>query len=114
MRLRRWWTVCLHRLATANAGDGIGWMWRGTRKMMCAGWIPKFRGYMPFNGAYVYRDWVIKAFNDDLPYDKFVRYQLAGDLSGREGSEGSSSRDRVSRWRTVAMGSGRARAGASG
>src|SRR5215831_1668475 len=45
---------------------------------------PKFRGYMPFDGAYVYRDWVIKAFNDDLPYDKFVRYQLAGDLTGEK------------------------------
>ncbi|MEM7013885.1 MAG: DUF1549 and DUF1553 domain-containing protein, partial [Verrucomicrobiota bacterium] len=27
-----------------------------------------------------YRDWVIRAFNDNLPYDEFVRYQLAGDL----------------------------------
>ncbi len=27
-----------------------------------------------------YRDWVIKAINDDLPYDQFVRAQLAGDL----------------------------------
>lgn len=26
-----------------------------------------------------YRDWVIQAFNDDLPYDEFVRQQLAGD-----------------------------------
>lgn len=26
-----------------------------------------------------YRDWVIQAFNDDLPYDEFVRRQLAGD-----------------------------------
>jgi len=26
-----------------------------------------------------YRDWVIRAFNDDLPYDRFVRDQLAGD-----------------------------------
>ncbi len=29
--------------------------------------------------AYHYRDFVIKAFNDDLPYDKFVKWQLAGD-----------------------------------
>ena len=28
--------------------------------------------------AYRYRDAVIRAFNDDLPYDEFVRYQLAG------------------------------------
>lgn len=27
-----------------------------------------------------YRDWVIKAFNADLPYDRFVTEQLAGDL----------------------------------
>jgi len=27
-----------------------------------------------------YRDWVIRAFNQNLPYDNFVRYQLAGDL----------------------------------
>jgi hypothetical protein len=29
--------------------------------------------------AYHYRDFVIKAFNQDLPYDTFVRWQLAGD-----------------------------------
>ncbi len=27
-----------------------------------------------------YRDWVIRAFNDDMPYDQFTREQLAGDL----------------------------------
>jgi hypothetical protein len=29
--------------------------------------------------AHRYRDYVIKALNDDLPYDRFVRQQLAGD-----------------------------------
>ncbi|MFQ3592399.1 MAG: DUF1549 and DUF1553 domain-containing protein [Gemmataceae bacterium] len=29
--------------------------------------------------AYRYRDWVIRAFNADLPYRDFVRWQLAGD-----------------------------------
>jgi hypothetical protein len=29
---------------------------------------------------WIWRDWVIKAFNDNLPYDRFVREQLAGDL----------------------------------
>jgi hypothetical protein len=27
-----------------------------------------------------YRDWVIRAFNDDLPFDNFIKYQVAGDL----------------------------------
>jgi hypothetical protein len=29
--------------------------------------------------AHRYRDWVIQAFNDNLPYDTFVQWQLAGD-----------------------------------
>ncbi len=29
--------------------------------------------------AWRYRDWVIKAFNDDLPYNEFVQLQIAGD-----------------------------------
>jgi len=30
--------------------------------------------------AWYYRDYVIKAFNDDLPYDAFMRQQVAGDV----------------------------------
>jgi len=40
---------------------------------------PMGRGFAPYPNAYLYRDWVVKAFNDDLPYDQFVRAQLAGD-----------------------------------
>jgi hypothetical protein len=29
--------------------------------------------------SYTYRDWVIRALNEDLPYDRFVSYQLAAD-----------------------------------
>src|SRR5262245_44380422 len=32
-----------------------------------------------YPGGYRYRDWVVRAFNDDLPYDKFVMEQIAGD-----------------------------------
>jgi cytochrome c553 len=41
---------------------------------------PNPRGYHPYPNAYVYRDWVVQAFNDDMPYDQFVRAQIAGDL----------------------------------
>ncbi|HYL74392.1 MAG TPA: PSD1 and planctomycete cytochrome C domain-containing protein [Bryobacteraceae bacterium] len=41
---------------------------------------PMRRGYNPYPFAYLYRDWVIKAFNDDMPYDLFVKAQLAADL----------------------------------
>ncbi|HUQ95375.1 MAG TPA: PSD1 and planctomycete cytochrome C domain-containing protein [Bryobacteraceae bacterium] len=34
----------------------------------------------PLPNAYRYRDWVVDAFNKDLPYDKFVKAQIAGDL----------------------------------
>jgi len=34
----------------------------------------------PVREAYKYRDWVIRAFNQDLPYDQFLKQQIAGDL----------------------------------
>jgi cytochrome c553 len=33
----------------------------------------------PYPNAFRYRDWVIAAFNNDMPYDQFVRAQIAGD-----------------------------------
>jgi hypothetical protein len=33
-----------------------------------------------FRSTWPYRDWVIQAFNDNMPYDRFVTEQLAGDL----------------------------------
>ena len=34
----------------------------------------------PKTDAWQYRDYVIRAFNQDLPYDRFVKEQIAGDL----------------------------------
>ena len=33
-------------------------------------------------GAWIYRDYVVRAFNNDVPYDQFVTEQLAGDQLG--------------------------------
>lgn len=41
---------------------------------------PLRRGLNPYPNAYLYRDWVIQAFNNDLPYDQFVKAQLAADF----------------------------------
>ena len=38
----------------------------------------------PFPMSWTYRDWVVDALNEDLPYDRFVTYQLAADLVGAE------------------------------
>lgn len=34
----------------------------------------------PHRNVWHYREWIISAFNKDMPYDQFVRDQLAGDL----------------------------------
>jgi hypothetical protein len=39
--------------------------------------------------AWRYRDWVVAAFNADMPYDRFLREQLAGDLVGKTQQPGS-------------------------
>ena len=33
-----------------------------------------------YANAWRYRDWVVSAVNDDIPYDRFLMAQLAGDL----------------------------------
>lgn len=38
-----------------------------------------FERDLPRPNAWHYRNWVIQALNADLPYDEFVRWQLAGD-----------------------------------
>ena len=37
-------------------------------------------GVKPKNQAWRYRDWVVGALNADMPYDRFVKLQIAGDM----------------------------------
>jgi hypothetical protein len=34
----------------------------------------------PYPYAWRYRDWIIESLNKDVPYDRFVKLQLAADL----------------------------------
>ncbi len=77
-----WAKVVDRLLASPRYGQRWGRHWLDVARYSeddVRGLDPKGRGYMPFEGAYRYRDWVIAAFNQDIPYDQFVRMQLAGD-----------------------------------
>jgi mono/diheme cytochrome c family protein len=74
-------------LASPRYGERWGRHWLDVARYAdddVRGLDPKGRGYMPFEGAYVYRDWVIKAINQDVPYDQFVKMQLAGDFLAKD------------------------------
>ena len=70
-------------LASTQYGEAWGRMWLDVARYAeddPRSLDPMGRGYAPYPNAYLYRDWVIKAFNDDLAYDQFVKAQIAGDL----------------------------------
>lgn len=42
----------------------------------------------PRENAWQYRDYVIRSFNNDLPFDRFIMEQVAGDLLPESGTDG--------------------------
>ncbi|MBY0229477.1 MAG: PSD1 and planctomycete cytochrome C domain-containing protein, partial [Gemmataceae bacterium] len=63
-------------LASDRHGERWGRHWLDVARFAESGGY-EFDGDRP--GAHHYRDWVIKALNADMPFDEFVRMQLAGD-----------------------------------
>ena len=65
-------------LASAQFGERWGRHWLDVARYAdTKGYV--FQEDRNYPQAYTYRDWVIRAFNDDLPYDRFVLAQLAAD-----------------------------------
>jgi hypothetical protein len=70
-------------LASPRFGERLAWDWLDAAR------------YADSNGyqgdaertMWPWRDWVVRAFNDNLPYDRFTTLQLAGDLLPGAGPE---------------------------
>ena len=71
----RWSTGCWPRRNTASAGPGTGSTWPATPTPRATSFTED--GRYPY--AYTYRDYVVRAFNEDLPYNRFMLEQLAAD-----------------------------------
>jgi hypothetical protein len=63
-------------LASPKYGERWGWEWLDVARYADTN---GFQGD-PVRNMWPWRDWVIKAFNDNMPYDQFTVLQLAGDL----------------------------------
>lgn len=63
-------------LASSHYGERWASMWLDIAR------YADTKGYEsdPNRNIWAYRDWVIRAFNKDMPYDRFVTEQIAGDL----------------------------------
>ena len=73
---RAWEQLVDRLLARPQYGEHIGRYWLDLVRFADSNGMHKdfYRNHV------AYRDWVIRSFNDNLGYDDFLRYQLAGDL----------------------------------
>ena len=64
-------------LASPGYGEKWGRRWLDIARYADSNGMDENLAYI---NAWRYRDWVIKSFNADTPYDQFIREQIAGDL----------------------------------
>ena len=82
-----WAKVVDSLLASPRYGERWGRFWLDVAR------YADHRGYLAGNDsreypfAWTYRDWVIRAFNDDLPYNEFLTRQIAADIAGSGGDK---------------------------
>jgi cytochrome c553 len=66
-------------LASSRYGERWGRYWLDiARYADTKGYVFEEERRYPY--SYTYRDWVVRAFNEDLPYDQFLIQQIAADL----------------------------------
>ncbi|MCF6287454.1 MAG: DUF1549 domain-containing protein, partial [Candidatus Hydrogenedentes bacterium] len=71
--------VIEHLLASPHYGERWGRHWLDVARYAdTKGYV--FQQERNFGFSHTYRDYVVRAFNEDLPYDTFVKQQLAADL----------------------------------
>lgn len=71
-----WERLVDRTLASPAYGERMAWDWLEAARYADS------NGYQGDNERtmWPWRDWVVRAFNDNLPYDQFTVWQLAGDL----------------------------------
>ena len=67
-------------LASPRYGERWGRHWLDVVRYADARDLIQLPPDSDFREAWRYRDWVVNAFNQDIPYDKFIELQIAGDL----------------------------------
>ncbi len=72
-----WSTACSPRRTSASGGADTGWTSPATSDTV--GFDTDATNIILSEGKWLYRDYVIRAFNADKPYDRFLTEQLAGD-----------------------------------
>ena len=73
-----WARVTDRLLASPRYGEHWGRHWLDVARYAdTKGYV--FEEDRRYPNAYTYRDWVVRAFNEDLPYDQFIVQQLAAD-----------------------------------
>ena len=78
-----WSKVVERLLASPGYGEKWGRKWLDVARYADSNGMDENLAHA---NAWKYRDWVIRAFNSDMPYDRFVRDQIAGDLV-KEGTD---------------------------
>ncbi len=75
-----------HLLASPRYGERWGRYWLDVARYAdTKGYVYGDREEKRFVHSYAYRDWVVRAFNADLPYDQFLKLQIAADqLAGAD------------------------------